>query len=176
VKKVTNGCTPAEICTYACTFIQKASRGYKSMWWDKERCYGLMALLYTFQQKLINQIVVVCDAFFVDSTAQTSICQDIQTFKLEIIYIDTGKYKTRCSRSSEQICQTDLEVFLSMIFFLIMELTFRPLRWRTQPKASPWPHTAKLIKKLRKNKKTLVHDICTKDLLHPKKNWVYFSR
>lgn len=34
--------------------------------------------VYTFRQKLINQIVVVSDSFSVDSTAQASICHEIQ--------------------------------------------------------------------------------------------------
>jgi hypothetical protein len=39
----------------------------------------------TFQQEFINQIVVVSDAFSVDSTAQTSICHKIQIAKLDTI-------------------------------------------------------------------------------------------
>ena len=61
----------APLQIYVRQYLQK----YKIIWWNtKIRSKGPACAWPTFQQELINQIVVVYDAFSVDSTTHTSIC------------------------------------------------------------------------------------------------------
>jgi len=68
-----NACRYMYINMYI-SYLQK----YKIIWWNTKIGSNYLSDLVhawpTFQQELINQIVVVSDAFFVDSTIHTSIC------------------------------------------------------------------------------------------------------